>query len=73
MSVLNQLPEAKKVKGLVLRPSTGQSGPDRIFLQYEDKADEWHELSISVSDGLFLLELLQQMKSDLRKDAIKKQ
>ena len=62
--MLSKLPDAKKIQGISLYKE-GDSYKDWYFnVQYIDSSDNWHELKISMLDGLYLKNLLSTAEKE---------
>lgn len=63
-AMLSKLPDAKKIQGISLYKE-GHSYKDWYFnVQYTDDSDNWHELKISMLDGLYLKNLLSAAEKE---------
>jgi hypothetical protein len=63
-TMLSKLPDAKKVQGISLYKE-GRSHKDWYFnVQYIDESDKWHEIKISMLDGLYLKNLLSTAEKE---------
>lgn len=63
-TLVNHLPNAAKMRGIVLN-KTGASHTDWYFeVQYTDEADTWHQFKLPMLDGLYLLNLLEAVQEE---------
>lgn len=58
-NMLNHLPDAAKVQGVVFNKEGSQHTDWYFQVQYTDAKEVWHELKIPMLDGLYLLNLLK--------------
>ena len=57
--MIHKLPAASKVQGIVLHKPTSRHEDWFFELQYTDQQQAWHQVRMSMPDGLYLLNLLQ--------------
>lgn len=63
-AMIQHLPDAAKIQGIILDKS-GHSHRDWFFkLQYTDAANNWHELKLPMLDGLYLLNLFKAAEQE---------
>ena len=63
-SMVNHLPDAAKIQGIVLNKSAPQHEDWYFQVQYTDAAETWHEVKIPMLDGLYLLNLLRAAEEE---------
>ena len=62
-SNLNQLPLVDQIQGVQLQRSAVQS-ERKVFIEYTDPANEWHELEMPLADAMYLMTLLHQIERE---------
>lgn len=67
----NQLPDAEHIEGL-MPEWTGEPRTSRVELQYTDQRGQWHSLQMSYLDALYLLNMLEQMSTDLGTEQLRR-
>ena len=63
-TMVNHLPDAAKVQGITLDKTAPRHEDWAFQIQYTDAAGNWHELKISMPDGLYLLNLLRTAEQE---------
>lgn len=63
-SMVNKLPEAAKIQGIVLNKGAPRHEDWTFQMQYTDAAGTWHELKMPMLDGLYLLNLLRAAEDE---------
>jgi len=63
-NMVNHLPEAAKIQGVVLNKGAPRHENWTFQIQYTDAAGAWHELKMPMLDGLYLLNLLQAAEQE---------
>jgi len=62
--MLNHLPDAAKVQGIVLDKSATRHEDWYFQVQYTDATERWHEIRIPMLDSLYLLNLLRAAEEE---------
>ena len=63
VSGVNKLPPAKQIEGVQLQRSSLPLDR-KVFIEYTDKKNEWHELELPFLDAMYLLDLLRQIERE---------
>ena len=59
----NQLPPVSQIQGVQLQRSAVQS-EQKVFIEYTDAGNEWHELEMPLADAMYLMTLLHQIERE---------
>ena len=59
----NQLPPVDQIQGVQLQRSAVPS-QRKVFIEYTDCANEWHELEMPLPDAMYLMTLLHQIERE---------
>ena len=59
----NQLPPVDQIQGVQLQRSAVPS-ERKVFIEYTDCANEWHELEMPLPDAMYLMTLLHQIERE---------
>jgi len=62
-SNLNPLPAVDQIQGVQLQRSAVQLDR-KVFIEYTDAANEWHELEMPLADAMYLMTLLHQIERE---------
>jgi hypothetical protein len=63
-TMVNRLPEAAKVQGIMLNKAAPNHEDWFFQVQYTDATGSWHELKMPMIDGLYLLNLLRAAEKE---------
>jgi hypothetical protein len=63
-NMVNHLPSAAKIQGIVLNKEAPRHEDWTFQLQYTDSAGTWHDLKMPMLDGLYLLNLLRAAEEE---------
>lgn len=63
-AMVNKLPNAAKVQGIVLNKDAPRHEEWTFQIQYTDAAGAWHEIKMPMLDGLYLLNLLRAAEGE---------
>ena len=71
---VNKLPDAGHIEGLLLDGPKQAPLQCQVELQYTDRTPQknWHGLSMSMPDALYLLNLLEQMALDAKVEHLRR-
>ena len=59
----NQLPPVDQIQGVQLQRSAVAS-ERKVFIEYTDSGNEWHELEMPLLDAMYLMTLLHQIERE---------
>lgn len=59
----NQLPPVDQIQGVQLQRSAVAS-ERKVFIEYTDRGNEWHELEMPLPDAMYLMTLLHQIERE---------
>lgn len=63
-NIVNHLPDAAKIQGLMLNKGATRHEDWTFQMQYTDSAGEWHEVKMPMLDGLYLLNMLRKAEEE---------
>lgn len=63
VTTINQLPAVDQIERVHYERSSLPS-ETRVFVEYTDRQNEWHELEIPLPDAMYLLNLLRQIERE---------
>ena len=65
----NKLPPVEQVRGVTLQRSALES-ERKVFVEYTDRTNDWHELEMPLRDAMYLLGLLRQIERESGLDSL---